>query len=393
MKKEKDYRLICFIIICNFLRFHPLFLPSILAVYSFDAIIFLALFVYTKRLTVNRVVSSALFMLIIFALIKSVIIGIEMDVWLAIAKLYYYCFVYERLSSIAKGKYKIEDFNALLNFCLFFNVTLIIIQLFDIPLLEDVVHLLYGYRKWRTLWMPNPRVYGTFFNFNWFGLYLIFMVGYYTNHFCKNGKVVQYFVKILCVFTLLFASGSRTAMIGAIFILFINLLVNRDVFKLFALSFGSIGLLSLTFLFIDRFWEAQTTLKRFTSYFISLFSQQEIDLALIAGSRWDEWKNSWQAYSSSPMMGVLMGDIIPHNSYIATLIRFGVIGTLFIMPILYIAIKNLLVYTKDSETQLLGISLVISYAFVMISGDYFYTTQIMLILIIVLSIGNSRNYE
>src|SRR5690554_2035472 len=49
------------------------------------------------------------------------------------------------------------------------------IQLFDIPYLSNITDTLYSTHKLRNIWTGYPRIFSTYYNANWFGVYLNFI--------------------------------------------------------------------------------------------------------------------------------------------------------------------------------------------------------------------------
>jgi len=97
------------------------------------------------------------------------------------------------------------------------------IQLLTIPGLYDLALRIYGKFKLRplTVTLTNFRVYGTFRNANWFGMFLVVALPFVFYHYRRAplwGRLFAYGVVLLAIFV----SGSRSAWIGAFLVVFAN---------------------------------------------------------------------------------------------------------------------------------------------------------------------------
>lgn len=388
---SKNIKWIDFIILCSLIRPHPTIVPDVVSVYFFDVVIIAVLFAALRRIYINKTGLVFFALLTLIVLIKNLAGLGDVDTWLSLFKILFYILVFTNLKLlIEKCGYNEKNFDKVIKFCYIFNVVICIIQLLDLPVIGTIVHLLYGQYKLRSIWGGYPRIYGTFYNANWFGVYLIFMVSYFTFKFCKNKNLKLYITQIVCSVGLLLISGSRTSLLGSVLAIVLILLMNGKIGAILKVC-STIGVLfAIGMSIASKISLFAKTLRRFTSYFDILFSENGTSISAASGSRWAEWVTSWNYYMESPILGNVLGEMIPHNTYIAVLIRFGFIGALVIIVSLLAILLVTLNTKKHGSYFVLCVAFIAALLLVMMSGDYLFTTQIMLVLIILLCINNAK---
>ena len=115
------------------------------------------------------------------------------------------------------GQDRVTLLNKFMDWFFFIIFVVSMIQLFAPPVIGDLIHNLYGTTKLRSIWTGYPRVYGTFYNANWFGVYLVFYLAW-LNSILLEKKVhfIAYLLRLILLVILFVVAGSRTAIIGAI---------------------------------------------------------------------------------------------------------------------------------------------------------------------------------
>lgn len=371
------------------LRLHIRSIPVTISVYAFDlAILLLVLFRTTNKAVSKHLALSISALGCIITLKMFFGLG-DADTFLAYIKIIYYCIVLYSFTSIFKEELSEKQLRKILLFCFWYNFIIVIIQLLAIPGIGNIVYELYGSNKLRNIWGGYPRVYGTFFNANWFGVYLVFMISYFTTSYCDDDKLDKYLFNILIAAVMLFVSGSRTAVIGSVISIVVVLALSRkfsSILKVFSVVFV---IFLLVVNIANRIPLLAKTMKRFSSYFTILFSSDEFSTADVAGSRWEQWGKSMTLLKESPIFGNVLGDTIPHNTYIAVLIRFGLLGSIILALLLFSLIIQIRGLRVNKKYWRWAVSFSISIGVIMMSGDYLFSTQVMLLFLIIVSSGKA----
>ncbi len=380
--RQNSKGVVTLLILMVLIRPHVTFLPDVVSVYLFDVVGISLLLLTSNRLRIERNAVIGILCLTVTTFLKTIIVGFETDVFLAGGKIAYYAVFYRLFCQLCdRKKYEVYVFDKVLKFCFYYNIVICIIQLIEPPALGSIVHSIYGIDKLRSLWSGYPRVYGTFYNANWFGVYLVFMISYYTMQYCNQRKPLKYILQVMIVMLLVFVSGSRTAVIGSVIAVFSVLLINKRV-KPVVGSIIVLGVLvSIGIILAPQFPLFSRTFVRFTSYFSILFSEDR-SLASITGSRWSEWQASWQLFKDSPFFGNVIGNVIPHNSYIALLIRFGIVGLIAMIPLIVSFFRVLRFRGKNFRSWSVGFTIALLVVF--FAGEYLFSTQVMLLEILLL---------
>jgi O-antigen ligase len=323
------------------LRPHPAALGQLGSVYYADVLIAILgagwVLTHPGRLLVPK---SAYVLLMIGGLVVAVLAGISglaaygpLRTGAAINVLrfgYYVAFIFLATTLAARIDLTTRHVRYLLDVAFVANLFLVVIQAFDPPLLGEFVRWLYGSEKLRVLATGYPRVYGSFFNANWFGAYLVFtFLGWLwlfrSNDIASRGLVVR---GILLTGVVLL-SGSRTGVIGvAIGALAYVALVRElkpTVVALFVIAGGGLFLVTVG----QSTPMLEQALGRFTDL-ATLVLGRDLDTVATLGVRLDQWSDALAAFVQRPWLGYgdsgLGTGFIPHNSPLALLLAFGALG-------------------------------------------------------------------
>lgn len=396
-------RMLITILLLIFVRPHFSFLPDMISVYWPDIIILLLSIIYLlktdgsnknsiQKVAILRTSELLIFMLLLFPiLINFMVNGLSIDILFAYLKLIYYYIVFLAITQLANSVYPMKNtINEIIYIGFIVNFIISLVQLLAIPVLYDFISIIYGTEKLRTIWTGYARVYGAFYNANWFGVYLLFVISWVNEQMIsREFKRLRYFISLIFIVIMLVISGSRTAVLGAILVTAIQFMKGLRLKKIFAISFvfipGLIGLVSI----IGRIEILSRTFGRFTNM-IDLIISNGLSIETLAGSRWPEWQNSISVFYESPWIGSSIENFIPHNSYISILIRFGIIGTVAIFFLTLIFSRRFKSINNISKNKVyFGITsfgFKWGFLFVCIGGDYLFSTQVMLLLVVSLSI-------
>lgn len=248
------------------------------------------------------------------------------------------------------------------------------LQMFPLPVLTDLVHFLYGTEKLRDIYSSSPRVYGSFHNANWAGVYLMVawaVVFWRRWHQLTSNMTAAAMSGMILFMTL--GTGSRTAVIGIIvalvWVVLVGFALDRGVrgkIKILGLI-TSAALIGLVMYYMDVFPD----LKRFEELFIA-GGLTSIDTA---ATRIDTWVAGWERFLESPWIGPGV-DGIAHNSFITWLQAFGVIGFGVLLFLIVGVFYAWLKVGIGSEVQLAG---AVFWGFLVmgLTAEFFFTTQLL----------------
>jgi hypothetical protein len=237
------------------------------------------------------------------------------------------------------------------------------IQLFTIPYLYNVVLQMYGSFKLRPLMttLTNFRVYGTFRNANWFGVFLVIVLPFVLHYYRRASLWKRLFAYGVVVFAI-FISGSRSAWIGGSLVGLANVLyllftrfrlgghpVVRYITPLVLLAVISTILIPTQG--IKQYRRVDELIAVFTHGSSSgLFPS--------AQGRLDAWTEYLGVASTRPITGFGPSQEwigIPENGFIVLFVKYGVLGSLLLVGFL----ATITVKAYRSKT-LLGLSLATS---------------------------------
>jgi O-antigen ligase len=252
------------------------------------------------------------------------------------------------------------------------------LQMFPIDGVSNLIYWLYGDVKLRSYTSSSPRVYGTFYNANWVGVYLMACwVSLFSLWLRKDIKIFS----VCCIGTLLLfmtiATGSRTALIGSAIAL-VWLLMFWFVFGGARSRIFSFAMVGLTFSVMlgALIWTGSDL--PFWSRYSELFSGGLINVKSFA-SRIDHWHAGINHFLQSPVIGPGVKSI-PHNSYIAWLQSFGLIGFTAVLFFLFASLWRW-IYLGAAFEVMFSSSVFVGFMAMSFTSEFFFTTQVMLLII------------
>lgn len=391
-----------------FLRPHFNFVHPILSTYLADFIL-MALMLFCLLLCKFRIRRDDLplflvgGLLILLLLIPTTINffrnGSSIDVLIDYGKIAYFMFsfwiLYFLYSNIPN---KIDITNKIVDST--YNIIFIIsmIQLLNPIFLGSPIKILYGSSKLRNLWSGYPRIYGSFFNANWFGVYLVFYLTWLnTNMLQRLISYKRYIVRISMLIILFVFSGSRTAIIGAAIALLIQMMGYRNIKPLLAgltvstcIMFGMSASAA-----ISKF--AGKTINRYIQTFDTL-KTEGLNIAALNPGRMLGWITTFDKFKEKPIFGFgNIGNFIPHNSYLYFLNAFGLFGLVSVILTVvlgFISItekyKGICVNSGCVYMKRWRISFIPSFLIMSLTAEFMFTTQVMFLLIIMFAIELSQ---
>ncbi len=238
------------------------------------------------------------------------------------------------------------------------------IQLLTIPKVYDVILRMYGDFKLRSFAesLRNFRVYGTFRNANWFGMFLVIVLPFVFYHYRLASLWKRLFV-YGAVLLSIFASGSRSAWVGVFLVVFANVFyvvstrvrrrrrhpVMRYITPLVLLAVIALVLISTLDL----------PQNKRVDQFVGIFTPSSDEgLFPSAQGRLDAWIKYLDIASTRPLIGFGPSQDwigIPENGFIVLFVKYGIVGPLFLVGFL----GSLALAAYRSRT-LLGLSLATS---------------------------------
>lgn len=378
------------ILLSIFLRVHPVFVPDVIAVYFFDGIIAMAVIGYGK---LNLSKDMVYFMAAVFAVLvlKVLFFKFDADSFLSVFKLWFYFAVYSCLKKQMKEEYGKTFMKKMIGICFWSIFVIAIIQFLEIPYLSRIVYALYGEHKLRSLWTGYPRVYSSFYNANWFAVFIASISVYYTSEYFRRKEWAKYLLRIMACVAMLVISGSRTGIIALVIGAGLCLVFNGKILPVIVSSagFGAAGIIMLYYAGKSAFFEQ--TYQRFL-YFWDILTKLRSgnQVELMADSRWEFWLESWNYLQTSPVIGNAMGNRIPHNAYISFLISFGFLGVILLIPFILKEFFKMTDQKQDKITRAYNAASFCMLGVIMMSGDYLFATQLMLSQIVLFSAVNGQ---
>lgn len=396
--KQKTYKnLFLVVTLLIFLRPHFDFTSPFLATYFGDLII-IGILLYSVLLLKLQIYAShkrflsisVLFLaaLLIPTAVNSFKPASGFEIWFDYGKIVYFVALFWYLYFLL---IRIQDRVTLLNkfmdwfFFIIFVVSMI--QLFAPPVIGDLIHNLYGTTKLRSIWTGYPRVYGTFYNANWFGVYLVFYLAW-LNSILLEKKVhfIAYLLRLILLVILFVVAGSRTAIIGAIICLSLQFLRVKSLHYIIALFLVGMGAyFCLQFLDL-RIELIMNTVRRFVSVW-NVFMEHGFVMAELNPGRWDAWVNTFHRFTAYPLFGCgsLEGSI-PHNSYLYFLNMFGLVGVAIVFMSFLLCIipfgSNKVCKPRPSVISVWKKGFVPAFLIMSLAADFLFTTQVMLLTVL-----------
>lgn len=335
------------------LRFHPSFLPFLVSVYWADALILAmgALWLtYTGGIRWTPLVEAiATFGLIFLTFVTTAILGSSLfnagplpwsaNLIQAARFLTYGCIWIFLADTAVRAQIDWErTARVLVIVAVAGNVGLSIVQLVNPPGLGQAVYALWGEHKLRPLGATTPRVYGTFFNANWFGVFAAWCATYAVASWRSDvARKLPYAVMTSVLFMLL-VSGSRTGVLttalGVIVTLFSlgSLRLPRPTRTSSSARLRAI-LVAIVSVAIVAFAVRRLPLQSLIRRFVEL--QVLLDAADGSGvesfrARVRTWEKAYDIFLEYPLFGVggntETWGFNAHSGYLAMLMFFGIVG-------------------------------------------------------------------
>lgn len=317
----------------------------------------------------------------------------SIEIWIDYGKIVYFILVFWFLYFLLIS---IKDYMILISKIInttFFIIFLVcIIQLFDPPFIGSIIKSMYGTIKLRTIWTEYPRIYGTFFNANWFGVYLVFYLTWLNSNL-KNKKIsVSRFILSIILLSMLFIiSGSRTAIFGAMVSLFFQFIGRKQIKYIFIYSTIIIVMIITIGYFLSYTNLLDKTLNRFILTF-NILTQEGLKMSKLNPGRWNSWIYTYNKFVDSPIIGTgYIGDYIPHNSYLYFLNMFGLVGAattiIILLIIIYISKRQVLNSGQYDIITSWKRGFIPAFLAMSLAAEFLITTQVMLLIVLIYAIG------
>lgn len=309
--------------------------------------------------------------------------------------LYYLLFFIVVYTSIELKLISRKLIEKIIKFTFILNVIIAISQLFYIPFLSSFTSIIFGNTKLRSFVGGYPRIYGSYFNGNWFGLYLVFILSWFTikNNFSSFKSIFFYILEIFITGLLIFFTGSRTAVIGALVALLVTLVIKKRVALRLILIYALI-ITSLIFILNIGFFSSYIgkTLNRFSVAFMSLKESQlyEIPSLNTRITIWNEVIEKLRTYPASWIFGLGEYGYVD-NSYIKLLAKYGILG-IGALGFFFIPSVFKLIYKKSKYYSHMFLVFSTSLLVSMITAEFFFTTQVMTLWLLLLSLSLNERH-
>jgi len=258
-----------------------------------------------------------------------------------------------------------------------------ILQYYNPMNVQNLISLVYTDEKLRSVHTSNPRVFGSMYNANWFGVFTAIWTSYLF-HLFSNSRFkssVLWFLFLLYGFFGVYISGSRTAfiltIIGIIVSIIFSLYKNFNVKKVVILLTFISGLNVLLSI-------ASENSKRFNEFYLAIKDGNLLEVSSFEG-RVSTMSDSMDYALINPLTGIGFGNfysLLPHNSYLLIFIQFGIVGTaVFLTFFMYNIIHNSIKFVKcnkESESiVMLGLLTGIIFIVAMLTGEYINSIQLI----------------
>lgn len=289
------------------------------------------------------------------------------------------------------------------------NVVVVGAQLLQTPAIGPAVLTLWGDDKLRPLASGYPRVYGTFFNANWFGVYVAWVVTFTAATWrTLAARPLRAALVVAAALTLLAASASRTGIIASATGLAVTLAFSvgrgersarggrsaRSSRSAWLVALGITAASIAGIITAVRTLELDRFGRRFAELSLLLTSPGEVEV-LTFDARVRAWQQALEIFRSAPVFGIggstATSGLAPHNGYLAMLMNFGVVGagalTLFVAGVvvaLWTALGQDLA-GRRLRAWFLGFTAALAVA--MLAGDFIYTSRLIFLWILVIALG------
>jgi len=408
--KVSSKEIFAVVIFFSIVRFHPSFVPDAISVYWFDLVVIpLCLFWMAIEHIKIKGSTKELFWLFFLvspfmflpALFAEYFVGYFVNL---LRFVFYFIYLIFFLMVIEKAKPSVPFLVKIIDYSFLVVFLICLIQLFAPPILTDLIHLAFGDDKLRSIWQGYPRLYGTYYNANWFAVYLLFVLTIWVNYFLIYKKnIIWITYRLLPLIVLLFFSGSRSGIIVSVFILVASFLFFRhSVKRVLLYTFGITLLSGFTLYIFDltlSWFELDRLIGRFNVLVLLIAGDFQSDISLMG--RFESQMRAIELIKEKPFLGYgdRPGILVPHNSILTLLLSFGFVGSISITLFsLIIVIKALIVKTRTTQDIFFKrcfIFFSIGLGVLMMAADFVYTSQVMFLwlLITALTIGaNEYSY-
>lgn len=252
---------------------------------------------------------------------------------------------------------------------------IVFFQLMHFYPVTDWVHWLWGTDKLRSLQSTSPRVYGSFYNANWFGVYSVFLAvcAWGLFHIRQIGKL-SFALHLIVAVAFIVVSGSRTALIGLAVVVVSALLVlgvQRGIRQFVRVTVGLVLGLVVILFSAGRFLD-----ERFLKRWLELFSGENV---FSVDGRLATWASSWSRVSEYPLVGAGVMSI-SHNSYLTTLEAFGLMFGGLVLGF-YVALVGLSWLLAKRQEAMIVVPILMAFSVMAGTAEFFYTTQLMILIV------------
>lgn len=204
-------------------------------------------------------------------------------------------------------------------------------QYYEPVVLVDVVHGIWGTVKLRPEGALEPRIYGTFFNANWFGIILALFIIYFLDGAFEGGQLGWNIGLTLLGLMLLILSGSRSglgAMVCGLTVLLAGTIgwSKHSARRKGVIACGMVVGLSVAIWVGPRVVEYWS---RFEELYVYL-AGAEVEAPESLSVRVELWSEYLREIARRPLVGpgLTIRGTTPHNSFLAAASGFGVVGGL-----------------------------------------------------------------
>lgn len=254
---------------------------------------------------------------------------------------------------------------------------LFILQIFRVGGISEMIYEIYGDTKLRSIASSSPRVYGSFFNANWAGVYLmVCWISLISLSAYKLITIRSFLLLASLLILMTIGTGSRTAIVGIsvalLWFLMIWMIFYAYSGKLIAFLKLGTALFCLILLVII-FVEDLVIFSRFQE----LLTAEDLSDVESLSSRIEQWRQAIAHFMESPLLGPGV-EGIPHNSYIAWLQAFGIIG---FTPLVALLLALLFRWRTIGRrfSVLYSSSVLAGFLVMAMTAEFFFVTQILLL--------------
>ncbi|WP_342508558.1 O-antigen ligase family protein [Sporosarcina sp. FSL K6-2383] len=266
-----------------------------------------------------------------------------------------------------------------------------LLQYFNPMNVQSIISILYTDIKLRSISTSNPRVFGSMYNANWYGVFASIWASY-TFVLLQNARMnIKIIPRILIFLYGVFGvvmSGSRTGFILLLLGVLIALvfsLFKRISFKLIGISLFFIAGFSIL---LPKIIEKS---QRFNELYLALKTGSLRNVSSFDG-RIETMSSSIEYALINPITGIGFGnfyELLPHNSYILVFIQFGLIGFVcFVLFFVYNSLKMSqgFINNKSEDNHIIMLGLQTNFIFItaMLTGEFINSIQIMSIYLLLI---------